>query len=46
MPTASRVKPEFHEHPDMEKLIFALLAIAEKLADEDRAANDKGDTMT
>jgi len=38
-----RVIPEFKENPDIEKLARALLAIANKMAEQEKQANVKGD---
>jgi len=38
-----RVTPEFKEKPDIEKLARTLLAIANKLAEEEQQAGGKGD---
>ena len=40
------VIPEFHEKPDIEKLGRALIAVANRLAEEKKAErNGKGDTV-
>ena len=38
-----RVTPEFKAKPDIEKLARALLAIANKMAEQERKAGGKGD---